>query len=339
MTTEQPPSSSEEPNNPYRSGIQEEPSSPGKSDLQIALCGFLMGAADIVPGVSGGTVALILGVYERLVTAISNCNVSFLRLLLSKKFKAAADHIDLRFVAALGCGILSGIAGLASLMNYLLVHQMSFTFAAFSGMILASSVLVARRVSKWRPECVGLLVAGVVIALRLVTLDALQSPPDTLWYMFFCGMIGITAMILPGISGAFILLLLGRYEDITGSIKGMLHGEISVAVIMSLSVFALGCLVGLLSFSRVLRWLLAKHSNGTMAILCGFMIGSLYKLWPFQRDTTPDVEKFKLKVFENYRPDAISTDVMLAAVLCAAGFGIVLLMDAVANRGARADTA
>ena len=300
--------------------------------LRTAGCGFLMGAADIVPGVSGGTVALILGVYERLVNAISQCNTTFVKLLLARKWKDAAEHIDLKFVVALGFGIATGIVSLASLMNHLLTNQMSLTFAAFSGMILASSLLVARQISAWKIEHAGMLLAGICIALRLVTLPALQNPPDTLWYMFFCGMIGITAMILPGISGAFILLLLSRYHFITESIKGALHGELSVNVVLSLSVFALGCLTGLLSFSRVLKWLLSKHHDFTMAMLCGFMLGSLYKLWPFQRDMTPELTKFKYKVFAHYIPDVFTNQVVAAISLCVAGVVVVLALDFVSNR-------
>lgn len=295
-----------------------------------------MGAADIVPGVSGGTVALIVGVYERLVNAISQCNTKFIKLLVARKWKDAADHIDLKFVLALGTGIATGIVGLASLMNYLLTNEMSLTFAAFSGMILASSLLVARQISAWRIEHAGVLLAGICIALRLVTLPALQNPPDTLWYMFICGMIGITAMILPGISGAFILLLLSRYHFITESIKGALHGELSVEIVLSLGVFALGCLTGLLSFSRVLKWLLAKHHDVTMAMLCGFMLGSLYKLWPFQRDTTPEIAKFKHKVFAHFIPDSFSNQVVAAIGLCVAGVVVVLALDFVSNRPKKA---
>ncbi|APZ96970.1 DUF368 domain-containing protein [Fuerstiella marisgermanici] len=301
--------------------------------LRTAVCGFLMGAADIVPGVSGGTVALILGIYERLVTAISRCDATFLKLLSQRQLRQAANHIDLKFVVPLGLGIATGIGGLASLMNYLLNNQMSLTFAAFSGMILASSLLVAKRIPRWRMEHVGVLIAGILIALRIVTLEALRNPPDTLGYMFVCGMIGITAMILPGISGAFILLLLGQYHDITDRIKGLVHGEISVEVIVSLGVFAAGCLTGLLGFSRVLRWLLLKYHDATMAVLCGFMLGSLYKLWPFQADTTKDVVKFKHKVFEHFVPREFSIDVVLAIVLCLAGIGVVLLLDMVAVNG------
>lgn len=300
--------------------------------LRIVGCGFLMGAADIVPGVSGGTVALILGVYRRLVTAISQCNTAFIKLLLAKQWKSAAEHIDLKFVVALGLGIATGILGLASLMNYLLTNQMSLTFAAFSGMILASSLLVARQIPAWRIEHFGVLLAGICIALKLVTLPALQNPPDSLWYMFVCGMIGITAMILPGISGAFILLLLSRYHYITESIKGALHGEMTAEIFLSLVVFAFGCLTGLLSFSRVLKWLLAKHHDVTMAMLCGFMLGSLYKLWPFQRDTSPEIEKFKHKVFVHYMPDSFSTQAVWAIGLCVAGVIVVLALDFVSNR-------
>lgn len=310
-------------------GPADKPASPA-SDFRTAGCGFLMGAADIVPGVSGGTVALILGIYERLISAISQCNGTFLKLLVAGQWKAAAKHLDLRFIAALGIGIACGIAGLASLMNYLLTQHMSLTFAVFTGMILASSLLVGRRVQGWKIEYVGMLVLGVLVALRLVTLSALQNPPDTHWYMFFCGMIGITAMILPGISGAFILLLLSRYHYITESIKGILHGDINADVLLSLVVFAFGCLTGLLSFSRVLRWLLNHHHNSTMAVLCGFMLGSLYRLWPFQTEIGA-AEKFKHKVFEHYLPESFNADAVTMLVLALVGFGVVMALDAVAN--------
>ncbi len=302
------------------------------TDLRIASCGFAMGAADIVPGVSGGTVALILGVYERLIAAITRCDARFLKLLFSRQWQAAADYIDLRFIAALGCGIAVGIGGLASLMTYLLSSQMSFTFAAFTGMIIASSLIVARRIPKWNMQLVGMLLLGCVVALRLVTLSVLQNPPESLWYLYFCGMIGITAMILPGISGAFILLLLNRYHYITDSIKAVVHGDINIAVIGALFVFGLGCLTGLLSFSRVLRWLLSRYHDGTMAVLCGFMLGSLYRLWPFQSDVTPDVEKFKHKTFENFIPGAFTSQVWVAIILCVCGVSVVLLLDVIGRR-------
>lgn len=305
-------------------------------DIRHAGCGFLMGAADIIPGVSGGTVALIVGVYEQLVSAISQCNTTFVQLLLEKRWKAAATHIDLRFVMALVLGIAMGIGGLASLMNRLLTTQMSLMFATFSGMILASSLLVARRIPRWKMQHAGVFLLGVIFALRVVTLPALQNPPDTLWYMAFCGMVGITAMILPGISGAFILLLLNRYHDITEGIREILHGQWSFTVFSSLAVFAVGCLVGLLSFSRVLKWLLLKYHDSTMAVLCGFMVGSLYRLWPFQREVG-FAEKFKHKVFEHYMPENLGSSEWTAVLLCILGVALVLGLDAFASRGPRRD--
>lgn len=302
-----------------------------KFSIKVAGCGFLMGAADIVPGVSGGTVALILGVYERLLTAISRCDLELLRLLMACRFRAASERVDLKFVVSLGAGIACGIAGLASLMNHLLQNHMAATFAAFSGMILASSLLVARRVPKWQTLHTGTLLVGVSVALAIVNLPALKNPPDALWYLFLCGTIGITAMILPGISGAFILLLLGRYHQITGHIKDIVHGDISASVLLALIVFASGCVVGLLAFSRILKALLARHHDATMAMLCGFMIGSLHKLWPFQKDLTPD-ERFKFKEFKHYLPEP-SGQVGLAALMCVAGFVLVVGLDAVSRRG------
>lgn len=296
--------------------------------------GFLMGAADVVPGVSGGTVALILGVYERLVKAISQCNSTFVRLILKREWKQAADHIDLKFVASLGCGIAIGVGGLASLMNYLLNHHMTMTFAAFTGMILASSLLVWKRIASPGIQHSGLLMMGILIALRLVTLPMFQNPPDAKWYLFACGMVGITAMILPGISGAFILLLLGRYEMITHGLKTTLKGNLEADTLLGLAVFSMGCLVGLLSFSRVLRWLLSRQHDTTMAVLCGFMLGSLYKLWPFQKDITPatvEVTKFRQKEFQHFVPNEINQQLITVVALAGIGLALVLILDAVSG--------
>jgi putative membrane protein len=300
--------------------------------LQIAGSGFLMGAADIVPGVSGGTVALILGIYERLLTAISRCDRDLLSMLTDRRWKAAAERIDLKFCIALGTGILTGAAGLATVMKHLLTEYRSLTYAAFVGMILASSILVARRVSLWRMQTYGSLLLGIIIALRLVTLPELQNPPDTYWYLFLCGMIGISAMILPGVSGAFLLLLLRRYDVVVDAIRSVVHGDISTATIATIAVFACGCLTGLLSFSRVLRWLLAHRHDVTMAMLCGFMIGSLYRLWPFQRDMSPEVEDIKHKVFEHYLPQGVTSHVVLAIVIVLASAGLILALDAIGRR-------
>lgn len=303
-----------------------------KSDFRTALCGLLMGAADIVPGVSGGTVALVLGIYNRLVSAISRFDRQALKLLTAKRWSDAAEHVDLRFVLALGFGIATGIGGLSFLMKKLLDDHLQPTYAVFFGLILGSGVLVARGVARWNPASIVPLIAGIASAWSVVGLEALQSPPETLWYLFFCGTIGICAMILPGLSGAFILLILGRYSHVTGLIRSILKGDWSVQAFLEVSVFCTGCLFGLLAFSRVLRWLLAHHSTVTMATLCGLMLGSLRKLWPFKNELTPPGTKFKLREFENIAPDFGSSSTVIAIGLAVFAMIAVLSLEAIARK-------
>lgn len=303
-----------------------------KPDLKTAMCGLMMGAADIVPGVSGGTVALVLGIYNRLVSAISRFDRQTLGMLADKRWSSAAEHVDLRFLIALGCGIATGIGGLSFLMKKLLDDHLQPTYAVFFGLILGSGVLVARGVTRWNPASVAALFAGVVVAWMVVGLDALQSPPETLWYLFFCGTVGICAMILPGISGAFILLILGRYSHVTGLIRSLLKGDWSVQAFLEVGIFCGGCLFGLLAFSRVLRWLLSRHATVTMATLCGLMLGSLRKLWPFKLELTPPGTEFKLKQFVNIAPDFASSSTLVAIGLAVVATVAVLSLEAFARK-------
>ncbi|MCA9062029.1 MAG: DUF368 domain-containing protein [Planctomycetaceae bacterium] len=312
------------------STTEERPSS-WKSDLQTAACGFLMGSADIVPGVSGGTVAFILGIYDRLIDAISSVDSHLASLAVRGRFREAARYLDLRFLVALFVGILSGIGALASLMRHLLIHERTPTYAAFAGLILASIVLVARRVRRWNLQSCGCAVLGAVVALRLVTLDSIQSPPEGLWYIGICGMIGICAMILPGISGAFILVLLRRYFYVVDRLKSLLHGEWTLDNFLPVVVFAVGCLAGLLAFSRILRWMLHHFHDLTVAMLTGFMMGAMHCLWPFQQDSTPDETNFNRKVFVHVMPEQW-TAFMVPVLICLVAAILVLVLDSVARR-------
>ena len=305
------------------------------SDFLHVARGLLMGGADVIPGVSGGTVALILGIYNRLVTAISRFDMTLLKCVMRMQWSAAAQHVDLRFLIALGCGIALGVGGLASLMLHLLEHQRQPTFAVFFGLILASCVLVARMVKRWTPTSAAWLVAGAAIAYTLVGLPLLKNPPSGNGYVFLCGTIAICAMILPGISGAFILLILGKYGDMMGVprdlLHGMLHFEVRFATIVTFVAFAMGCVIGLLSFSKVLRWLLARHESTTMAVLCGFMAGSLRKIWPFKIDLTPALD-FRQKQFQNVVPDQLDGQVLLAIALAIIAAVFVFTLDWVTRR-------
>ena len=291
-----------------------------------------MGAADIIPGVSGGTVALVLGIYERLVTAISRFDLTFLEHLRQRRWAAAASHVDLRFLAALGCGILLSVGGLASLMNYLLEHQLALTLSVFFGLILGSSVLVARSLGRWGLPNVASALVGAALAFWLVGQPFLRGGHNP-GYLLLCGMVAICAMILPGISGAFILLIMGEYEYITGVIRGLVHGDVTVEKTLALAVFGVGCAIGLLSFSKFLRWLLARYRPQTMAVLCGFMVGSLRRIWPFKQlasgDEAVDVKHAQL---ENVWPGTLDGHVILVIVLAIAGFAFVLTLDWLTRR-------
>lgn len=261
--------------------------------------GILMGAADIVPGVSGGTVALVVGIYSRLVEAVSRVDSHLLGLLKNGDVRSIAKYLDLRLLIPLGMGIGIGIVALGSVMHTLLEDYTTFTLAAFFGLIAASSIFVARLVPRRSVDTVSALFVGIVVAYWVVGLPGLKNPPDSLWYLFLCGAIGICAMILPGVSGAFLLLILGVYSDITGVIKGAVKGDLSVDAITQIAVFGAGVVVGILCFSKVLKKLLTVAPSVTLALLCGLMLGSLRKLWPFQRELTAGQDlKFKERVFE-----------------------------------------
>lgn len=289
-----------------------------------------MGSADIVPGVSGGTIALILGIYPRLVAAISHFDAHLMGLLARREWRAAAVYVDLRFLVALALGILTGIVALASLMLYLLTHQRQYTLAVFFGLILASSLIVARMVqprtkAQLGGTCVLALAAGV-FAFWLVGLQQIGLRDNPI-YFFLCGMVAICAMILPGISGAYILWLLGAYETVAGIIHNFAHGEITGQELVTLVVFASGCVVGLISFSRLLRWLLARAHMATMAVLGGFMVGSLRLMWPFQIDQTPHIEKLNLKQYQSFVPERWDSEVTACVALAVIAIVVILLLE------------
>ncbi|MBC8352056.1 MAG: DUF368 domain-containing protein [Planctomycetes bacterium] len=296
------------------------------SDVRNVIRGLCMGCADVVPGVSGGTVALILGIYERLVTAISHVDGTAIQHLGQRDWKQLAKHVDLRFMVALGGGLVSGVLGMTLVVGVLLNNQTtrSLTFAVFFGAIFASAILVARLVqpaSRMQTiRCIALGVIGAIFAYWVSALHiASATGPPSHAYVFVSGCIAICAMILPGISGAMILLVLGVYEHLTEIPRNFLAGKHIAEGILTIAVFGAGCLISLVLFSKLLRWLLSRHHTTTMALLCGFMFGALRKLWPFQHDRTPEIEKFKEKTFDVFMPQQFDgpTIAPIAAALIA----------------------
>jgi len=236
--------------------------------------GLAMGAADIVPGVSGGTVAFITGIYPRLLHSLSRFDLDLLRLLSRADIAGGWRHVDGGFLLALLGGIATSIFSLAQLLGWVLIHYPEPLWAFFFGLILASTLLMLRQVPQWRwLEC-GTLLLGVVLAL-LVGLSPRTGFVGGELGIFLAGFIAICAMILPGISGSFILLLLGMYSPVLAAVRGF--------DILFLLVFAMGAGSGLLCFSRLLDWLLSRFRSITVALLTGFLFGSLVVVWPWKR--------------------------------------------------------
>ena len=294
--------------------------------------GFCMGAADTVPGVSGGTVALILGHYDRLIAAISHIDSDAVKMLAGGRFRALFEKLDLRFLIALAAGIVIGIGTLAGLMHWLLLHRMNETMAVFFGLVLASVWVVRRNVSKWTPGGYVALIVGAAIALAVSSIPASNGDIHLL-YLFLSASIAICAMILPGISGAFVLLLLGVYEPVIGMVKQFFKLDIEPLLLLRLTVFTLGCGFGLLAFSRLLNYLLRHHRDVTMATLIGLMIGSVGRLWPLQV-VTPETAGLELKFQETVyvTPAQYDGSVIVLIALAVIAGSVVLIADLVSRR-------
>jgi len=283
-----------------------------------------MGAADLVPGVSGGTIAFISGIYEELLNTINSFNLKAIKTLKNESFNALWKHINGNFLLALLFGIAVSVISLARLISYLLATQPLILWGFFFGLILASIYLVGKKVKQWDfLKVIGLL-AGTAIAFYITILPPMQNPGAS-WYIFLSGAIAICAMILPGISGSFILLLLGSYELVLGALK-----DIKISIIV---IFISGCVTGLLIFSKLLSWLFKKHEGLTIAILTGFLIGSLNKIWPWKRTLETFIkhkgeenEKVIPLVQENLLPQNFDTDPQLLFVILAALFGLGLII-------------
>ncbi|HBJ33916.1 MAG TPA: DUF368 domain-containing protein [Planctomycetaceae bacterium] len=303
-----------------------------RGDMLNLFRGFCMGAIDTVPGVSGGTVALVLGHYQRLLGAVSQFDSAALKLLLGGRFAELWKHCDLRFVIALGIGIVVGAGALASTMHWLLENRMTETFAVFFGLVLASGWIVSGWIRQWSLAAVLLLAAGTTFAFWLSGLSTGESSQRGM-FIFGSAAIAICAMILPGISGAFVLLLLGMYHPIMGMIKQFVKFDISVSLIFNLGLFAAGCITGLLTFSRLLKWLLRFYPDLTMALLLGLMIGSLRRIWPLQKVTQGTAElPFKEQQFVIVSPGDWDGNVIILAFLAFAAAALVISTERFAEK-------
>lgn len=278
-----------------------------KDILRYLLCGLAMGAADVVPGVSGGTIAFITGIYQKLLDAIQAFDMNFFQVFLSGKFREALDRIPWSFLLPLAAGIGCSIFSLAKLVLYLLHTYPVVIWSFFFGLIVASIVMLFRDLRHRGPTAWAALAVGALFAWWLTgaeTIHMTQNPP----MLFLAGFIAICAMILPGISGAFILVLLGQYQYVLSAV--------STLNLPVLAVFALGCVCGLLLFARVLNFCLRRFHTGTLALLIGVMAGSLRTVWPWHEGGFPAL------------PPAMDGTLALAVLCCLVGVCLPLTLDA-----------
>jgi putative membrane protein len=298
----------------------------------ITLKGIAMGAADVIPGVSGGTIAFISGIYEELINSIKSVNIHSLKLFFSGRFADFWNAINGTFLLSLFAGIAISIISLAKGLKYLLDHHPILVWSFFFGLVVASAIYVAKTITKWNLATILAGIAGIIIAYSITIISPAEAN-TTYWFIFISGAIAICAMILPGISGSFILVLLGMYKFILESVS-----DFKITVILT---FLSGAVIGIVSFSNVLSWLLKKYHNLTIAMLSGFMIGSLNKVWPWKKvvETFTDRHgEIKPLVEANVFPGTYEqitgnhAFLLWAIILAIFGFALIFIIENIANK-------
>ncbi|MCK0160220.1 DUF368 domain-containing protein [Allomuricauda sp. F6463D] len=293
----------------------------------VTLKGMAMGAADVVPGVSGGTIAFISGIYEELITSINNIDFSLISILRQDGIKAVWKKVNGNFLLALFLGIFISVLSLAKFLSWLLENEPILLWSFFFGLVVASIFLVGKEISKWTIGTIVVLIFGAALAFFITELPASENV-DSLPYLFLSGALAICAMILPGISGAFILVLLGSYKTILDAVH-----ERDIKIILTVGV---GAIFGLLSFARLLKWMFNNYKNITLALLTGFILGSLNKIWPWKKVLESKTFGEKVIVVDemNILPHAFEGDnkLMLAILLAVLGFSLIFILEKLASK-------
>ena len=288
-----------------------------KDYVTLALKGMAMGAADVVPGVSGGTIAFIVGIYDELINSIKSINAHSLKLLFTGKIVSFWKGINASFLFSILLGIGISVFSLAKLITWLLEAHPIMVWAFFFGLVLASTWFVSKDIKEWNVKTIASFIVGAAVAYYITVATPAETPTNLL-FIFLCGAIAICAMILPGISGSFILVLLGKYFYIMDAVK-----ELKIGILL---VFAAGALIGITSFSRVLSFALARFRNSTLALLTGFMLGSLNKVWPWKEKIMMD-GGFELE--KNIMPNAFLAEAIVLAII---GFFLVYFLEKLSQK-------
>lgn len=297
-----------------------------KDYIFIALKGMAMGAADVVPGVSGGTIAFISGIYEELISSINAIGPPLLKTLRKEGLRAVWKQVNGNFLLALFTGIFISLFSLAAAVSWLLENEPVLLWAFFFGLVAASVFFVGKEIKRWNAGTVLIMVLGALTAYFITTLPPSENV-DSLPFLFLSGALAVCAMILPGISGAFILVLLGSYKTILDAV----HSR-NIMVVLTVAV---GAIVGLLSFARLLKWMFKNYHNLTLALLTGFIIGSLNKIWPWKRILeTKTYGKKEVVIDTNTSPFAYDGDpqILWAVVMALVGFCLIFILEKSASK-------
>lgn len=283
-----------------------------------------MGAANVIPGVSGGTIALITGIFERLINAIKSFNLEAIKLLFSGKIKAFIEHTDLYFLMAIFSGIAASIISVAKLFDYLFEHYPVYIWAFFFGLILASVLFVGKTITKWSTSVIISFIIGAIAAISITQLSP-ASENDGFIYLMICGVVAICSMILPGLSGSFVLILMGNYQLVMIDAVNELRFDILFPVV-------LGSMGGLLGFSYILSWVFRKYRNQTISTLTGFILGSLGIIWPWKNEIIQKFgDKEKVMGYAYHLPE-MNIELLISVVLIILGFISIWFMEVQANR-------
>jgi putative membrane protein len=291
--------------------------------------GALMGAANVIPGVSGGTMALLTGIFERLINAIKSFDLEALRLLMRFKLREFMDHVDAKFLSAIGIGVVASILTFARLLEYLFEHYALYVWSFFFGLILASVYFVGKKIGKIRRSAVLLFLLGAVIAAAIAFMEPAEENTSVA-YLLLCGAIAMCSMILPGLSGSYVLLLMGNYQLVM--IKAVSNFDLAVLIPVGI-----GAAAGLAAFTRLLSWVFKRFHDQTIALLTGFIFGSLSILWPWKEAVLQTFQKgdeIKEKIigYDYALPDLSSMETWIALAIMFAGIVIIGLIEITAGK-------
>ncbi len=290
--------------------------------------GLGIGAANVIPGVSGGTIALITGIFEKLIDSIKSFNLTALKLIFKADFKGFAKHVNLDFLIAVFLGVAVSILTFARVLDYLFTNYPVYIWAYFFGLIMASVFFVGKTISRWSFGVILIFIIGTGIAGAISMLPAAAENSSFL-YLFLCGVVAVCSMILPGLSGSFILILMGNY-------KLVMIDAVNNLDLMILLPVVIGAAVGLLGFSYFLSWIFKKYKDQTIALLTGFILGSLAILWPWKHEITKTFGgKIKVIGYERFFPEHFNTEVILAIVYAVLGIASIWLLEKMAMKKAK----